>query len=68
MANSQDGANRHKWSKPRPEDIVYFGILLSLMSGSAAFPLYVHFHRDEFGPPTMQFYGCLLYTSDAADE
>lgn len=57
MANLQDGANRHKWSMPRPEDIVYFGILLSLMSGSAAFPFYVHFHRDEFGPPTMEFYG-----------
>lgn len=46
----------------RIADGVYFGMVAAICSLSAAFPVYVHLHPDEFGPPVMQFYGSVSET------
>ena len=38
-------------------DVAAYGFVGCTTAASAAFPFYVHFHQDKFGPPLMQFYG-----------
>ena len=59
MGSSNSSSGKRPWRRPRPGDVLYFSVLTSMMSASAAFPFYVHFHQDEFGPPLMEFYGAL---------
>lgn len=57
MANRKTGRLKRLASRLSFGDTIYYGLVTCTVSTSAAFPFYIHFHQDEFGPPLMHFYG-----------
>ncbi len=57
MGSQAPSAKYQNRRRPRLGDVLYYSVLASLMLASGAFPFYVHYHQDEFGPPLMEFYG-----------
>lgn len=54
---SSNSVQRRRFRLPRLGDVVYAAAVVILCSASAAFPFYVYFNEDQFGPPVMRFYG-----------
>lgn len=46
-----------RFKLPLLGDVIYAAAVASLCGVSTAFPFYVYFHEDQFGPPVMRFYG-----------